>query len=277
MVSETIAYGMSTDTIGRFGSLSDLSDVTPTNAPAGREVVAWWPAKSLLRRVRRLEEQKQTVLELHGRMGVPFAESLGGKIRREIIAHQILDDGALAQNFSGYEWLFHAPEAGAFHPGHISNLRKASYVWIENDLGGESGMNKMIASLEGIRAKGIPSGGMFDIFHWMKGANMTTKREMNHVWSRMLTSVDMHSSYYIRGFHIPHGHPFDSIPDAILHDRAMLQDLAERIQPPIRHVVLEDQWPGRSSLKLSSVEKLRVRDRKYRMFERFREAGLLNT
>lgn len=276
MTQEHTRYAMSMDSIGRLGSVGDFLKVRPTNAPVWLEGIAFRPAFIFRRQVEGLEKRGFRFAEFHAGIGIPPEEPLGGKVRRWAIESQLLSVRELSKLIPGCEVLVHAPKArGTNWRKELSNRPPPSFIWIEIDESGYVGLMRAQEQVDRLRKRGIPSGIMVDVFHLIRDRLDTTKGNLIDVWTQMLGAVDRYSPSYISGFHIAHGHPFDSLPQPILQDTSMLRDLAYRITPSIRSVVFEDQWPGLRSLKLNRVNILSIRNSKYLMYQRCIEAGLL--
>jgi hypothetical protein len=211
----------------------------------GVEMIAFYPKKRLMNFIEVLKQKNIPVISFHSRTGGESRLNFSGKVIMTVVNRFILDHKELVENFSSFEFLFHAPylEDKNVFDYLVFNRKKIKKIWVENHLDGIEGVKEVRNMVEKLNKKGVNSSGLVDIYHI---CSKLKPKEIVFNWKEIVDDISKLIDESISGIHLPIGSRLDdSIPIEFLSD-SDLAYFSEKIIPKMSQLTIENQqkFPG---------------------------------
>ena len=269
---------ISTDNIGFLGKPSQFlflwEEFFKEKYFDGVEMIAFYPKKRLMNFIEVLKQKNISVISFHSRTGGESRLNFSGKVIMTVVNRFILGHKELVENFSSFEFLFHAPylEDKKVFDYLVFNRKKIKKIWVENHLDGMEGVKEVRNMVEKLNKKGVNSSGLVDIYHI---CSKLKPKEIVFNWKEIVDDISKLIDESISGIHLPIGSRLDdSIPIEFLTD-SDLAYFSEKIIPKVSQLTIENQqkFPGLLYSFPASLKKQKERNKKN--LQRLRQAGIL--
>ena len=246
---------VSTDSIGMFGDIKNLNKLwTPERFPYV-EMISWRGREESI--ISQLTAHGYRIAHLHGRMGndIPAMRLLDQLITRT--------PSLMRRWGTAYDILIHTSEA---RKATVINAAKRATrikrIWIENDESGADGVSRMRHTAQQYLHNGIPTGVVFDVFHYIR-SYCESDLLLRQSWEDMMPLLIQLKPFAL-GIHFPIGTrvddslPLDRISDEMLQRFAGVCEYTgvERITLEYQH----EPWKYRAgSIPSSAFPVIRTR------------------
>lgn len=261
---------ISTDCIGMFGDIKNLTELWPPEQFPYVEMISWRGREKSI--INQLMTHGYRVAHLHGRMG-------NDDPAMRLLDQLITRTPSLIRGWgTAHDILIHTSEA---RKATVINAAKRGAttikrIWIENDESGPDGVSRMRQTAHHYLHNGVPTGVVFDVFHYIRsycGSDLL----LRHSWEEMMQFLIQLKPLPL-GIHFPIGTRVDdSLPlDRISDD--MIKRFADVCEyTGVERITLEYQhepWKYRAgSIPSSAIP--RIRTRIERILQRLQTAGMV--
>ena len=274
-------YFVSTDSIGILGKPEQFirlwKKYFDDKTFDGVEIIAFKPLSKINELIIKLKKNNISTFTFHGKTGGENLLNFSGNVMMTILNSVILDVRTLLLRFPKIEFLAHAPYFEEKLTKKMVYQIKPKKIWVENDLNGIEGIQKVIKEINAYRRNGVEACGMLDVYHYVAKSKNIINNWSNTVdeLKSYLLLKDEEDKQLFEGVHFPIGSRMDdSLPIDKMNDQ-MLMLFANNVIPHTKRFVLENQQAlfGLLFSTNKMLHKQKIRNK--RIVDRLKKTGVI--